>query len=151
VQNVVCQTYGVEWKRNAFFLFVENYKNTQVSTDLKVKILTTIIIPSFAVSFEKDEGNALIGAPPNPYQEDDNNIVSVFINKVIDPEKSMDDDDDPLRIALLQFACLLVERSSAHIHDGGSSSKKEGSKLRRLMTLLILLLAIMGTCCLRIS
>lgn len=101
---------------------------------MKVKILTTIIIPSFAVSFEKDEGNDLIGAPPNPYQEDDNNIVSVFINKVIDPEKSMDDDDDPLRIALLQFACLLVERSSAHIHDGGSSSKKEGSKLRRLMT-----------------
>lgn len=46
----------------------------------------------------------------------------------------MDDDNDPLRIALLQFACLLVERSSAHIHDGGSSSKKEGSKLRRLMT-----------------
>lgn len=134
VQNKVCQTYDVEWKRNAFFLFVENYKNAQVSTDLKVKILTTVIIPSFAVSFEKDEGNALIGAPPNPYQEDDNNIVSVFINKVIDPEKSMDDDDDPLRIALLQFACLLVERSSAHIHDGGSSSKKEGSKLRRLMT-----------------
>lgn len=105
-----------------------------MSTDLKVKILTTVIIPSFAVSFEKDQGNALIGAPPNPYQEDDNNIVSVYINKVIDPEKSMDDDDDPLRIALLQFACLLVERSSAHIHDGGSSSKKEGSKLRRLMT-----------------
>ena len=99
-----------------------------------MKILTNVIIPSFAVSFEKDEGNALIGAPPNPYQEDDNNIVSVFINKVIDPEKSMDDDDDPLRIALLQLACLLVERSSAHIHDGGSSSKKEGSKLRRLMT-----------------
>lgn len=96
--------------------------------------MTTVIIPSFAVSFEKDEGNTLIGAPPNPYQEDDNNIVSVFINKVIDPDRSMDDDDDPLRIALLQFACLLVERSSAHIHDGGSSSKKEGSKLRRLMT-----------------
>lgn len=136
VQNKVCQTYSVEWKRNAFFLFVEKYEDGNVATDLKTKILTTIIIPSFAVSFERDEGNALIGAPPNPYQEDDNNIVSVFINKMIDPEKSMDDDEDPLRIALLQFACLLVERSSAHIHDGGSSqgSKKEGSKLRRLMT-----------------
>lgn len=110
------------------------YKNPLVSTELKVKILNSVIIPSFAVSFDKNEGDQLIGAPPNPYQEDENNIVSVFINKVIDPDKSMDEDEDPLRIALLQFACLLVERSSAHIHDGGTSSKKEGSKLRRLMT-----------------
>jgi transformation/transcription domain-associated protein len=99
-----------------------------------VKILNSVIIPCFAVAFDRNEGDQLIGVPANPYTEDDNNIVSVFINKVIDPDKSMDEDEDPLRIALLQFACLLVERSSAHIHDGGSSSKKEGSRLRRLMT-----------------
>ena len=92
-----------------------------------------VVIPSFAVSYEKGEDNILVGAPPLPYQEDENNIVSIFINKVIDPNKSSID-DDALRIALLQFACLLVERSSAHIHDGDSNNKKEGNKLRRLMT-----------------
>jgi transformation/transcription domain-associated protein len=111
-----------------------------VSVDLKVKILTLVIIPSFAVSFDANEGNELIeGKEPHlpTYQEDEENIVNVFINKVIDPERSMDEDDDALRISLLQFACLLVERSSNHIHDsttGCNSSKKEGSKLRRLMT-----------------
>ena len=92
-----------------------------------------VVIPSFAVTFEKGEGNLLVGAPPAPYQEDENNIVSVFINKVIDPDKPFVN-EDALRIALLQFACLLVERSSAHIHDGDSNNKKEGNKLRRLMT-----------------
>lgn len=135
VQNIVCQTYDAEWKRNSFFLLVEKYKNPVVSTELKVKILNSVIISSFAVAFDRNEGDALIGVPANPYTEDDNNIVSVFINKVIDPDKSMDEDEDPLSIALLQFACLLVERSSAHIHDEGSSSKKEESRLRRLMKL----------------
>lgn len=76
---------------------------------------------------------AVAGAPPSPYQEDENNIVSVFISKVIDPEKPFDS-DDAVRIALLQFACLLVERASPHIHDGDSNNKRQGNKLRRLMT-----------------
>lgn len=133
LQNTVCQNYTVDWKRNAFFQFVENYQNQQIPQELKAKILTMVVIPSFAVSFEKGEGNKLVGAPPAPYQEDENNIVSVFINKVIDPEKPFCN-EDAVRIALLQFACLLVERSSAHIHDGDSNNKKEGNKLRRLMT-----------------
>lgn len=100
-----------------------------------MQILTTILIPCFAVSFEKGEGVKLVGAgaPPSPYQEDENNIVSVFISKVIDPEKPFDS-DDAVRIALLQFACLLVERASPHIHDGDSNNKRQGNKLRRLMT-----------------
>ena len=133
LQNTVCQNYTVDWKRNAFFQFVENYQNQQVPQELKAKILTMVVIPSFAVSFEKGEGNKLVGAPPTPYLEDEINIVSVFINKVIDPEKPFCN-EDAVRIALLQFACLLVERSSAHIHDGDSNNKKEGNKLRRLMT-----------------
>jgi transformation/transcription domain-associated protein len=152
IQNTACQTYGVEWKRSAFFLFVEFHKNPMISVELKVKILTMIIIPSFAVSFDNGQGEELVGAPAAPIQQpsatpmsvssvsstesDEENIVSVFVNKVIEPERSIDDDDDALRIALLQFACLLVERSAGHIHDGSgtSTNKKEGSKLRRLMT-----------------
>lgn len=83
IQNTVCQTYSVEWKRKAFFQFYGNFMDENVSQNLKAKILTLVIIPSFAVSFEKGDGNTLIGALPAPYQEDDNNIVSVFISKVI--------------------------------------------------------------------
>ncbi|XP_052871771.1 transcription-associated protein 1 isoform X2 [Anopheles cruzii] len=133
LQNTVCQSYTVEWKRKAFFQFVEVFTTGDMAQDLKAKILTAIIIPSFAISFEKGEGNRLVGAPPAPYQEDDCNVVSVFINKVIDPDKPFAN-EDCVRIALLQFACLLVEKASPHIHDGDANNKREGNKLRRLMT-----------------
>uniref|UniRef100_A0A6E8VNF8 FAT domain-containing protein n=1 Tax=Anopheles coluzzii TaxID=1518534 RepID=A0A6E8VNF8_ANOCL len=133
LQNTVCQSYTVEWKRKAFFQFVEVFPSPELAQDLKAKILMMIIIPSFALSFEKGEGNKLVGAPPAPYQEDDSNVVSVFINKVIDPDKPFAN-EDCVRIALLQFASLLVEKASPHIHDGDANNKREGNKLRRLMT-----------------
>lgn len=129
----MAQNYTVDWKRKVFFHFVDNFNNPALSQDLKAKIITTILIPCFAVSFDKGEGIKLIGAPPTPYQEDENNVVSVFISRVIDPDKPFDNDDS-VRIAILQFACLLVERASPHIHDGDSNNKRQGSKLRRLMT-----------------
>ncbi|KAH8256520.1 hypothetical protein KR032_001949, partial [Drosophila birchii] len=131
LQNTVAQSFTVTWKRNAFFYFVENFNNNTLSEELKAKIITAVIIPCFTVSFDKGEGNKLIGAPPTPYQEDEKNIVSVFINKVFDPDKQY---DDAVRIALLQLACLLVERASQHIHDGDANNKRQGNKLRRLMT-----------------
>ncbi|XP_044571244.1 transcription-associated protein 1 isoform X4 [Drosophila ananassae] len=131
LQNTVAQSYTVSWKRNAFFHFVENFNNNTISEELKAKIITSVIIPCFTVSFDKGEGNKLIGAPPTPYQEDEKNIVSVFINKVFDPDKQY---EDSVRIALLQLACLLVERASQHIHDGDANNKRQGNKLRRLMT-----------------
>lgn len=129
----VAQSYTVNWKRDAFFHFVQNFNNPAHSEELKAKIITYILIPCFVVSFEKGEGNKLIGAPPAPYQEDEKNVVSVFISKVFDPEKPFAN-DDAVRIALLQFACLLVEKASQHIHDGDANNKKQGNKLRRLMT-----------------
>ncbi|XP_070134948.1 transcription-associated protein 1 isoform X3 [Drosophila bipectinata] len=131
LQNTVAQSFTVSWKRNAFFHFVENFNNNAISEELKAKIITSVIIPCFTVSFDKGEGNKLIGAPPTPYQEDEKNIVSVFINKVFDPDKQY---EDSVRIALLQLACLLVERASQHIHDGDANNKRQGNKLRRLMT-----------------
>ncbi|XP_023171663.2 transcription-associated protein 1 [Drosophila hydei] len=131
LQNTVAQSFTVNWKRNAFFHFVENFNNNTFTEVLKAKIITAILIPCFTVSFDKGEGNKLIGAPPTPYQEDEKNIVSVFINKVFDPDKQY---DDAVRIALLQLACLLVERASQHIHDGDANNKRQGNKLRRLMT-----------------
>ncbi|XP_044312545.1 transcription-associated protein 1 isoform X1 [Drosophila rhopaloa] len=131
LQNTVAQSFTVTWKRSAFFYFVENFNNSTISEELKAKIITAVIIPCFTVSFDKGEGNKLIGAPPTPYHEDEKNIVSVFINKVFDPDKQY---DDAVRIALLQLACLLVERASQHIHDGDANNKRQGNKLRRLMT-----------------
>lgn len=85
------------------------------------------------MSFEKGEGNKLVGMGPNPLEEDDTNVVSVFISRVIDPDNPFAN-EDAVRIALLQFACLLVERASPHIHDGDANNRKQGNKLRRLMT-----------------
>ncbi|CAH0749160.1 unnamed protein product [Diatraea saccharalis] len=129
LENTVAQNYTVEWKRSAFFRFVEHFASDAMSQDLKAKVLQMILIPCFAVSFEK--GQKIVGGPPAPYQDNPDNVVSVFINNVIDPENPFAC-SDAVRISLLQFACLLLEQASAHIHD--ANNKKQGNKLRRLMT-----------------
>ncbi len=58
----------------------------------------------------------LIGGPPNPSQDSSENLVSIFISKVIDPENPYGTSDS-VRILLLQFAALLVEKAAPHIHD----------------------------------
>lgn len=79
----VAQSYTVEWKRAAFFKFVEIFRTDTNSSELKAKILQLIIIPCFAVCFERGEGDKLIGGPPMPNEKfDDKNIVSVFIFEV---------------------------------------------------------------------
>uniref|UniRef100_A0A670YB86 Transformation/transcription domain associated protein n=1 Tax=Pseudonaja textilis TaxID=8673 RepID=A0A670YB86_PSETE len=92
-------------------------------------VLQYILNPAFLYSFEKGEGEQLLG-PPNPEGDNPESITSVFITKVLDPEKQADMLDS-LRIYLLQFATLLVEHAPHHIHD---NNKNRNSKLRRLMT-----------------
>ena len=48
--------------------------------------LQYVLIPMFQVSFERGEGNALIGGPPSPEHDSNDNVISVFIGKVIDPD-----------------------------------------------------------------
>eukprot|EP00094_Tigriopus_californicus_P003836 TCALIF_03692-PA protein Name:"Similar to TRRAP Transformation/transcription domain-associated protein (Homo sapiens)" AED:0.01 eAED:0.01 QI:3/1/1/1/1/1/3/160/3083 len=133
LENEVCQVYSTQWKRAAFFEFVRlwNLAESNLSQDLKGKILQFIIIPCFSLSFEQGEGDSLIGSPPSPDQDNPENVVSTFINSIIDPESPFGT-SDTVRILLLQFSCLLVDRGAAHIHD--ASNKKQGNKLRRLMT-----------------
>ena len=78
-----------------------------------------MLIPCFAISFERDEGERLIGGPPSPDQENPDNIISVFINNVIDPDNPFGT-SDAVRILLLQFSSLLVEQASHHIHDAAN-------------------------------
>ncbi|PSN44253.1 Transcription-associated protein 1 [Blattella germanica] len=130
LENVVAQSYTVEWKRSAFFRFVEHFPSPTMSQELKSKILQLVLIPCFAQSFERGEGEKLVGSPASPDQDNPDNVVSVFISKVIDPDKPFGNADS-VRILLLQFSCLLVEQASPHIHD--AANKRQGNKLRRLM------------------
>ncbi|KAF5284945.1 hypothetical protein FQA39_LY16900 [Lamprigera yunnana] len=135
LENIVAQNYTVEWKRSAFFRFVEHFPLKTMSQELKAKVLQFVLIPCFAVSFERGETNKLVGSLPAPYQDSPENVVSVFINKLIDPDIPFPFAvSDCVRISLLQFSCLLVEQASLHIHDHDASNKAQGFKLRKLMT-----------------
>ncbi|GFN80649.1 transformation/transcription domain-associated protein [Plakobranchus ocellatus] len=131
LDTTVAKSYGAEWKRKAFFKFVTVFHDQSWSQELKAKILQYILIPCFYHSFEKGEGDKLIGGPPTPDQDSEDNVISVFINRIIDPENPFGT-SDAVRILLLQFSSLLVEQASSHIHD--AANKKQGNKLRRLMT-----------------
>ncbi|XP_065923524.1 transformation/transcription domain-associated protein isoform X7 [Magallana gigas] len=131
LDNVVAGTYTIEWKRTAFFKFVDIFHDQTWTQDLKAKILQHVLIPCFQHAFEKNEGEKLIGGPPTPDQDNPENIISAFITKIIDPENPFGTSDS-VRILLLQLSSLLVEQASSHIHD--ANNKKQGNKLRRLMT-----------------
>ena len=132
LEKTCCQTYGAEWKRTAFFKFVELFRDANFSQELKAEILQHVVIPGFAVSFERGVGEKLIGTSPIiPDQDNSDSVVNVFINKVIDPDNPFGT-SDAVRILLLQLSCLLVEQASDHIHD--AANKRQGNKLRRLMT-----------------
>jgi transformation/transcription domain-associated protein len=82
LENVVAQSYTIEWKRSAFFRFVELFPSQTMSQELKSKILQMVLIPCFAQSFERGEGEKLVGSPASPDQDNPDNVVSVFISKV---------------------------------------------------------------------
>ncbi|OQR70315.1 Transformation/transcription domain-associated protein-like [Tropilaelaps mercedesae] len=130
IDHTVATQYSVEWKRNAFFKFVKLFEEeTNFPQELVAKVLQRIIIPAFTNSFEKGEGTELIGGEPAPDQDLDDNVISVFILKIIDnPKVTL----DSVRILVLQLSCLFVDQAAAHIHD--AANKRQGIKLRRLMT-----------------
>ncbi|KAM9412553.1 transformation/transcription domain-associated protein isoform 7-T8 [Salvelinus alpinus] len=128
MEEEIPKNYSIAHKRALFFRFVE-FNDPHFNDELKAKVLQHILNPAFLYSFEKGEGEQLLG-PPNPEGDNSESITSVFITKVLDPEKQADLLDS-LRIYLLQFSTLLVEHAPHHIHD---NNKSRNSKLRRLMT-----------------
>ncbi|KAG5854372.1 hypothetical protein ANANG_G00037140 [Anguilla anguilla] len=128
MEEEIPKNYSIAHKRALFFRFVE-FSDPHFNDELKAKVLQHILNPAFLHSFEKGEGEQLLG-PPNPEGDNPESITSVFITKVLDPEKQADLLDS-LRIYLLQFSTLLVEHAPHHIHD---NNKSRNSKLRRLMT-----------------
>ena len=73
-------------KRSVFFKFVECFHDQSFNQDLKAMILQHIIIPMFEESFKQSQTDELIGGPPNPEHDSPTSVISVFVNKVIDPE-----------------------------------------------------------------
>ncbi|XP_047464622.1 transformation/transcription domain-associated protein isoform X4 [Mugil cephalus] len=128
MEEDIPRNYSIAQKRALFFRFVE-FNDPHFNDELKAKVLQHILNPAFLYSFEKGDGEQLLG-PPNPEGDNPESITSVFITKVLDPEKQADLLDS-LRICLLQFSTLLVEHAPHHIHD---NNKSRNSKLRRLMT-----------------
>lgn len=136
LEKTVIETYSIEWKRDAFAKFVNVFHDPTYPQKLKAKILQYIIIPSFSHSFEKGLGEALLGGPPQPERENPNNLIHMFINKVIDPICSGDKKfviSDAVRILLLQFSCLLVDQASPHIHE--ATNRRQSTRLKKLVTL----------------
>ncbi|XP_019648042.1 PREDICTED: transformation/transcription domain-associated protein-like [Branchiostoma belcheri] len=122
---------SIDQKRTIFLEFVKLFHDQSFPQELKAKALQHILIPMFSTAFQNGQGEKLIGGPPTPESDDETNLISVFINKVIDPENPYGH-TDAVRILLLQFSALLVEQASPHIHD--AANKRQGNKLRRLMT-----------------
>ena len=54
----------------------------------------------FVASFEKGETDAIIGGPPNPEQDNEENVISVFVSRVIDP-------DNPFKTSVRRISELL--------------------------------------------
>ncbi|CAK8696388.1 unnamed protein product [Clavelina lepadiformis] len=123
--------YLIKQKRMIFFKFVELYHDPNFPSDLKALSIQFILIPIFKHAFETNEEEQLIGGPPNPDADNANDCISVFINRVIDPDKPYAA-PDAVQIQLLRFLSLLVEKASSYIHD--PANKRHGNKLRRIMT-----------------
>ena len=135
LEHEVCSKFSVQWKRAAFFKFIELWRkgDAALSQDLKAKILQYIIIPAFANSFEKGDTDTIIGGPPSPDTDSEDNVVSEFIKHIIVESSDANPTSDAVRILVLQFSCLLVDEGASHIHNAGNK-KQEGTKLRKLMT-----------------
>ena len=131
LEETVALTYSTDWKRRAFFELVKMFDDKDVTQELKAIILQYIIIPSFATSLERGEADMLISNMNTADIHSPDNIVSVFIDRIVDLGSSAHC-TDALRILLLQLSCLLVDKASAYFHD--ESSNRQGVKLRRLMT-----------------
>ncbi|KAL5474588.1 hypothetical protein EMCRGX_G026558 [Ephydatia muelleri] len=55
--------------------------------------------------------------PPDPESDTNDIVISLFINKIINPDKSFGSFSDPMCILLLQLSSLLVEHTAPNIHD----------------------------------
>ena len=63
-----------------------NFCSADTFVLFSLQALQYVLIPMFQVSFERGEGDTLIGGPPSPEQDSNENVISVFVRKVVDPD-----------------------------------------------------------------
>ncbi|KAI8515281.1 hypothetical protein Bbelb_060940, partial [Branchiostoma belcheri] len=165
---------SIDQKRTIFLEFVKLFHDQSFPQELKAKALQHILIPMFSTAFQNGQGEKalqhilipmfstafqngqgekLIGGPPTPESDDETNLISVFINKVIDPENPYGhtsrgqpstlvlSHQDAVRILLLQFSALLDAVRILLLQFSALLDavrilllQRQGNKLRRLMT-----------------
>ena len=62
----------------------------------------------FQVSFERGEGDALIGGPPSPEQDSNENVISVFVSKVVDPVNPFGTSVSTIHLIIIIIITLLI-------------------------------------------
>ena len=60
----------------------------------------------FSATFHEGKGDELLGGPPDPEHDNEENIISVFINKVINPEKPFGSSVSHMTCSLSHMICL---------------------------------------------
>ncbi|XP_050062544.1 transformation/transcription domain-associated protein-like [Aphis gossypii] len=108
LEETVAKTFSPQWKRKAFFRFVEIFQNNNMSNLFKSKILQYIILPSVSASYENNEQQALIYGTSD-HSDSTGNIVKSYIYQLINHEVPPGIGDDSIRIHLLQLGCMLVD------------------------------------------
>ena len=64
----------------------------------------------FTATFEEGKGDLLLGGTPDPEHDSNENIISVFINKVIDPEKPFGSTVSGVCVRACVEVCVRAER-----------------------------------------
>lgn len=82
MEETVAKTFSPEWKRLAFYRFVEIFKDNTMSNNFKSKILQYIILPCVSASYEKNEQQLLIYGTPSTSKLN-GNLVTLYIYQVL--------------------------------------------------------------------
>jgi len=82
LEETVAKTFSPQWKRTAFFRFVEIFQDNNMSNHFKSKILQYIILPSVSASYEKNEQQSFIHGTSDS-SDSNGNIVTSYIYQVL--------------------------------------------------------------------
>ncbi|TPP57986.1 Transcription-associated protein 1 [Fasciola gigantica] len=103
--------------------------NLSITVEDMYRLMAHLILPSFAYALECGPLDELIGGPANPLDDNENDLIYLFIHVLL---------DDPalhvcteLRVMYYQLACLFVHFATDYIHSAPET--EHSPRLRRLI------------------
>lgn len=81
MEDTVAKSFSPQWKRTAFFRFVEIFQDNNMSNHFKSKILQYIILPCVSASYEKNEDQVLIHGTKIP-PDTTRNLITSYVYQV---------------------------------------------------------------------